>query len=62
VEFLPIVNWPERGVLRPGNSVPRWHIAWGTGAEIIARVVGALERHPAPRRAPVRVRHGDLGH
>jgi predicted oxidoreductase len=49
VEFLPIVNWPERGVYRPGNSVPRWHIAWGTGFEIIARVVAALEAHPRRR-------------
>lgn len=26
VRFLPLVNWPERGVFRPGNSVPRWHV------------------------------------
>ncbi len=31
VSFLPLVNWPERGLYRPGNSVPRWHITWGTG-------------------------------
>ncbi len=46
VEFLPLVNWPERGLYRPGNSVPRWHITWGTGKELIARLVAALDAHP----------------
>ncbi len=46
VEFLPVVNWPERGVFEPGNSVPRWHITWGTGWEIIDKCVKALEAHP----------------
>jgi predicted oxidoreductase len=46
IEFLPIVNWAERGLYKPGNSVPRWHIAWGTGFEIIDRLVQALEAHP----------------
>jgi predicted oxidoreductase len=27
VSFLPVVNWVERGEFRPGNSVPRFHIA-----------------------------------
>jgi predicted oxidoreductase len=45
VQFLPVVNWPERGVFRPGNSVPRWHITWGTGFEIIFRMLNALEKH-----------------
>ncbi|MBI3542128.1 MAG: FAD-dependent oxidoreductase [Deltaproteobacteria bacterium] len=46
IEFLPLVNWPERGMFRPGNSLPRWHITWGTGYEIIFRLVNALEAHP----------------
>jgi uncharacterized protein len=46
IQFLPVVNWPERGVFRPGNSVPRWHITWGTGKEIIVRLLAALEAHP----------------
>ncbi|MGZ4878919.1 MAG: FAD-dependent oxidoreductase, partial [Candidatus Angelobacter sp.] len=31
VKFLPLVNWAERGIYGPGNTVPRWHITWGTG-------------------------------
>lgn len=46
VEFLPIVNWPERGLTETYNTVPRWHITLGTGSEIIARALAALERHP----------------
>jgi predicted oxidoreductase len=49
ITFLPLVNWPERGLYAPGNSVPRWHIVWGTGYEIVHRLLEALEAHP--RRA-----------
>jgi uncharacterized protein len=45
ISFLPLVNWPERGLFVPGNSVPRWHIAWGTGLEIITRLLAALDAH-----------------
>lgn len=45
VKFLPLVNWAERGVYGPGNTVPRWHITWGTGYEIIHRLLHALEAH-----------------
>src|SRR5579872_270370 len=46
VTFLPVVNWVERGTYSPGNTVPRWHITWGTGYEIIHRLLSALEAHP----------------
>lgn len=46
ISFLPLVNWAERGLHRPGNSVPRWHIAWGIGHEIVTRVIASLQRHP----------------
>lgn len=49
IKFLPLVNWPERGVYKPGNTLPRWHITWGTGWEIIERLLQALDAHP--RRA-----------
>ncbi len=49
IAFLPLVNWAERGLYGPGNTVPRWHIAWGTGHEIIHRLLQALEAHPRKR-------------
>lgn len=45
VKFLPIVNWPERGLFVPGNSVPRWHIAKGTGFGIIRELIRNLNNH-----------------
>ncbi|HEY3437477.1 MAG TPA: FAD-binding dehydrogenase [Actinotalea sp.] len=36
--FLPTVGWAERGDLRAeghGNSVPRFHVAWGTGTGVV---------------------------
>ncbi|MFF0545047.1 FAD-binding dehydrogenase [Nocardia thailandica] len=38
IGFLPSVGWAERGDLRAdghGNSVPRFHIAWGTGTGVV---------------------------
>jgi hypothetical protein len=46
ITFLPLVNWAERGIYGPGNTVPRWHIVWGTGHEIIHCLLQALEAHP----------------
>jgi uncharacterized protein len=39
VRFFPIVGWAERGgnlASGHGNSVPRFHITWGTGTGIVA--------------------------
>jgi predicted oxidoreductase len=49
IAFLPLVNWAERGIHASGNTVPRWHIVWGTGYEIIHRLLNALEAHPNRR-------------
>jgi predicted oxidoreductase len=39
VRFFPVVGWAERGGYLAeghGNSVPRFHIVWGTGPAIVA--------------------------
>ncbi|KMK76216.1 FAD-binding dehydrogenase [Alkalihalobacillus pseudalcaliphilus] len=39
VRFFPVVGWAERGgglASGHGNSVPRFHIVWGTGPGILA--------------------------
>ena len=46
VTFFPVVNWAERGVYGDGNSVPRFHITWGTGKALVDQVWGAIQRHP----------------
>ena len=38
LSFLPTVGWAERGDLRAdghGNTVPRFHITWGTGTGVV---------------------------
>src|SRR5690349_12059644 len=35
VRFFPVVNWVERGLHQPGNSLPRFHIVWGTGRGLV---------------------------
>ncbi|MGD8440586.1 MAG: FAD-binding dehydrogenase [Holophagae bacterium] len=57
VEFLPLVNWAERGLFQPGNTVPRWHIAWGTGHAIVEAVVAALDGHRHRNRLKLRFGH-----
>jgi predicted oxidoreductase len=39
VRFFPVVGWAERGgygATGQGNSVPRFHITWGTGPGVVA--------------------------
>jgi uncharacterized protein len=54
VRFFPVVNWAERGVYGDGNSVPRFHLTWGTGKALVDAVWDAIRRHP--RRAQLDVR------
>jgi uncharacterized protein len=54
VRFFPIVGWAERGGYGPqghGNSVPRFHITWGTGPGVVA---------PFEQEVRAAVRTGDL--
>jgi uncharacterized protein len=51
IGFFPVVGWAERGgytATGHGNSVPRFHIVWGTGPGIVApfarRVRDAADR------------------
>jgi predicted oxidoreductase len=54
VRFFPVVNWAERGNFGDGNSVPRFHLTWGTGKALVQAVWAAIERHP--RRADLEIR------
>jgi len=43
IEFFPVVNWVERGQYIPGNSVPRFHLVWGTGYELASVYIRGLQ-------------------
>ena len=55
---VPVVGWAERGGYDadgPGNSVPRFHITWGTGpgSGRAVREAGAGGGRGGPARVPV---------
>jgi uncharacterized protein len=52
--FFPVVNWAERGNFGDGNSVPRFHLTWGTGKALVQAVWGAIESHPRREHLEVR--------
>jgi uncharacterized protein len=60
VGFFPVVGWAERGgytALGPGNSVPRFHITWGTGPGIVAPFRTAVEEAELAGRLTILPRH-----
>ena len=60
VGFFPVVGWAERGgygAIGPGNSVPRFHITWGTGPGIVAPFAAAIEQGEREGRLTVLPRH-----
>lgn len=46
ISFFPVVHWVERGMFKPGNSYPRFHMVWGTGSELTKVLVQKLLNHP----------------
>ena len=47
LRFFPVVGWAERGgggAVGHGNSVPRFHLTWGTGPAVIAPFVGRVRQ------------------
>jgi predicted oxidoreductase len=57
LRFMPAVNWVERGSSIQGNSVPRYHLLWGTGRELVQTLIGRLMDHPRRERLTVLHRH-----
>lgn len=61
VSFMPAVNWVERGEYAPGNSVPRYHVVWGTGWELSRVLVERLRQHPQRQLCTVLFEHHVTG-
>ncbi|KAB2343805.1 FAD-binding dehydrogenase [Actinomadura rudentiformis] len=60
ISLTPIVGWAERGALRAdghGNSVPRFHVAWGTGTGVVAPFVGSAHKAAEAGRLTFHHRH-----
>jgi predicted oxidoreductase len=46
IKFFPIPHWVERGEFGDGNSLPRYHIVWGTGQHLVHTLINELKSHP----------------
>src|SRR5438093_6723696 len=60
IRVFPIVGWAERGGYGPsgpGNSVPRFHITWGTGPGVVAPFERRVRQGVANRVVTLKFRH-----
>jgi predicted oxidoreductase len=60
VRFFPVVGWAERGgygATGPGNSVPRFHVTWGTGPGVIEPFVKRVREAASRGLIAMRFRH-----
>ncbi|MEI5672764.1 MULTISPECIES: FAD-binding dehydrogenase [unclassified Nocardioides] len=58
--IFPVVGWAERGDGRAdghGNSVPRFHITWGTGPGVVEPFERRVREHVASGRIAFAFRH-----
>ena len=60
MRWFPVVGWAERGgglATGHGNSVPRFHLTWGTGPGVVAPFERRVREHRAAGRIVLKTRH-----
>jgi predicted oxidoreductase len=60
VRFFPVPGWAERGGYGPeghGNSVPRFHITWGTGPGVVAPFEREVQTAVGAGQVQLKFRH-----
>lgn len=60
MRWFPVVGWAERGGAQAhghGNSVPRFHITWGTGPGVVEPFERRVREHVAKGRIELKFRH-----
>lgn len=60
IGLFPVVQWAERGgyeVGAHGNSVPRFHVTWGSGPGVVAPFTARITEHVREGRVRMRHRH-----
>lgn len=58
--IFPVVGWAERGgydAMGHGNSVPRFHVSWGTGPGVVEPFERRAREHVKTGRIEFRFRH-----
>ena len=60
MRWFPAVGWAERGgqgAGGPGNSVPRFHVTWGTGPGVLEPFIRRVQAHVQAGRISLHFRH-----
>ncbi|WP_170331710.1 FAD-binding dehydrogenase [Ruegeria arenilitoris] len=60
LRWFPIVGWAERGGSYAdghGNSVPRFHITWGTGPGVLKHFIRRVQEHVSAGLIELKFRH-----
>jgi predicted oxidoreductase len=60
IGLFPVVQWTERGgyqIPSHGNSVPRFHLIWGSGPGVLTPFVGRINEHVRSGRVQLRYRY-----
>jgi hypothetical protein len=60
VRFFPVVGWAERGgylATGHGNSVPRFHVVWGTGPGVVEPFIARVREAERRGLVSLRFRH-----
>lgn len=60
MRWFPVVGWAERGggfADGHGNSVPRFHLTWGTGPGVLKPFIDRVRAHEKTGRITMRFRH-----
>ncbi len=64
MRWFPAVGWAERGAAgatASGNSVPRFHVTWGTGPGVLEPFIRRVRAHHEAGRILFRFRHRVTG-
>jgi predicted oxidoreductase len=59
LRFFPLVGWAERKFASggPGNSVPRFHVTWGSGPGVVNPFAGRIREGVEAKRVRLCFRH-----
>ncbi|MDO9166730.1 MAG: FAD-dependent oxidoreductase [Rhodoferax sp.] len=57
LKFMPAVSWVERGMQGDGNTLPRYHVVWGTSRHLTRRMIETLQQANTGRRLSLLSRH-----
>jgi predicted oxidoreductase len=60
IRFFPVVGWAERGgygAIGHGNSVPRFHVTWGTGPAVVEPFIRRVRQAVEAGHVSLRFRH-----